>query len=290
MTKAICFSKQNLAKYSNEDIGFTAHVQGASIKGYYDVVVFDKEHENELSAYNDKLHENIYKIAIIDSEIEANTLECSSCDAWILSSKLENLCKLIESQKIRTLMSKKVNEDKEIFSQIVADNDLNAKSLDLLIQNLKNATSQIKSIFEEQVSEMKHIHSEIKSIREHLDDSATPLVYEDIKVAARKTDDLLGRTDEVIKAMFGFVHILQCEDRLSQIADGIKNVLNVENDMIQKTGTELTDEKLRELQAALTGFFTIEEQRALAMGKECVENLAGCGKIDKNEEISIELF
>jgi hypothetical protein len=290
MTKVFYFSNFDLTSYSCDFVNFVGYEIGTPIVGYYDAVVFDKDDAVLFDANIDKFHEHIYKIAIINNENEAKELDSAFCDAWVLSDRLGSLCKLVESQKIRNLMTKKVNEDKEILSQIIADNDINARSLELIMLNLKKSTTQIKAIFEEQVGEMKHIHSEIQNVRECLKDQISPPACQDVVGAAQRTEDLLGRTDEVIKAMFGFVRILQCEDRISQMVDGIKNVLEVENDMIGKTGIQLSHEKLSELQSALVGFFTIDEQRALAHGERDLSRLVECGESGISDDDAIELF
>lgn len=289
MIRALCFNNTDMSVYSNDSVLFQKFSTDNSVEFYVDIVILDENSRDLFEEHNCKFQKNVYKIIVVDEEpncIDAQT----KYDAWILADKIENIHKLIKAGMDRIKMAKELDSSNKILMQMFADNEIKEKSYELVLLNLKKATAQVKSIFEKQVDEMKSIHSDIKNIRLHLQDEYSPPSCSDVVGAAKQTDMLLSRTDDVIKAMFGFIRILQCEDRLTQMLDGLKNLLNLENDLITQHGISLSRSDLLLLTSSLETLFTIQEQRDIAKGLDDLESMISCGDITESEPEEIELF
>lgn len=289
MTKALYFTDFDFAQMNSGEVEFVKFSTNISTDTYFDVVIVDAKCEKELRSNKDKLQQNIYKIIVINSEDEISQASEHN-DAWILSDKIDNIQKLIKVAKERLRISKELHQSKRMLSQLKANINITDKSCDLILLNLKKATSQIKNIFEAQTGEMKTIRTEIKTLISHLNDEINPPTNEVLMSAASQTEEILARTDDVIGAMHGFIRILQCEDRLSQMLAGIKNLLNLEDEMMEEFGIHISKEEISQLSSSLEALFSLPEQRDIAMGATDLEKMISCGDITESVPEEIELF
>ncbi len=289
MIKALVCIDSDLSKYNTDEIGFVQLSNELNNDTYFDVVVLNKQSDIKVLGDFEKLNKYIYKIVVVENETDLNTIGFKT-DAWVLLSKLENICKPIKAGLSRINLAKEHHNANKILAQISANNDISNKSCDLILLNLTRATSQIKTIFEEQVNEIRSIHNDIKGVRKFLQDEYSPPSCSDVVSAASQTDLILTRTDEVIKAMFGFIRILQCEDRLSQMLGGLKNLHNLESDLIKQYGIELPHDELLKLASSLEALFTVQEQRDIAKGDTDLEKMITCGDVVESIPEEIELF
>ncbi|MEY4504052.1 MAG: hypothetical protein RL154_345, partial [Pseudomonadota bacterium] len=128
------------------------------------------------------------------------------------------------------------------------------------------------------------IHQEIKETRYDLTtarDTTDILQRESLLDESISTaDNILVRADSVISAMYGFVGILQFEDRLSQILDGMVRVLNNCSANILELGFSLDGAKEKELRDLVVNFYTVQEQRDFALGLEVKPRYCDAPSID----------
>ena len=62
--------------------------------------------------------------------------------------------------------------------------------------------------------------------------------------------------------------ILQCEDRIFQMIDGIENSIKAQNDKFEKYRIEIEEEFKASIRHDMIKFYTIQDQRDLALGNE----------------------
>jgi len=289
MVRVVFFTQTDFCKFNDIDVEFIPFSAENIKDRYFDIAITDKTSYDIFSQNLANMQEYIYKIAIVDDKSEIDFV-CKNHNAWILSTKIANIHKLIKASLDRIKIAKDLNASNKILKQVLADNNIGTKSCDLVLLNLKKATLQVKNIFEIQVEEMKNIHNDIKAVRSNLQDDFTPPICIDVQGAARQTDSILIRTDSVIKEMYGFIRILQCEDRIAQMLDGIKNLLNLEAELIRQQGIDITKNELLHLTDSLEVLFTLQEQRDIAKGETDIDKMVACGSTIDSEPEEIELF
>lgn len=234
---------------------------------YSVVVVVAKSDElsNVLNAIDKR---TTFVIGVVDNGDETIHLKGLS-DAWILSSSIEKLPQLIESYKVLIDNRIAVRDSLIALGTIAMHEGVHKENLGAIKTIMQQTTSEIETIFKSRVEEMKAIHTDAQYTEKQLSllrENMQPQEFYDLEEAWESTRSIVSRTDEVIKAMFSFVTVLQCEDRLTQMMDGIATIMS---DDVQKIGEfypfdapELYEKFKRDLQ----GFYTIQEQRDFVMG------------------------
>jgi hypothetical protein len=152
---------------------------------------------------------------------------------------------------------------------------------------MRESTKEIETIFEARVNEMRAIHNDTQSVHEQLTrlkEQIAPEVFEDLQSSWEITQSILKRTDDVIKAMFGFISVLQCEDRISQMIDGIGSIMNDDIQLANENGYYVSYAHEMELKNRLIPYYTIQDQRDYVLGEE--DAMKGC----KPESVDIDDF
>lgn len=224
--------------------------------------------------YNPKETFLIAALKNIDTEKEFVPEEF---DAWINRYSLNELPKMLEAYNDRIENKIKLREQRELIERLWVDTSVHNANLDGIKQNMQESTKDIERVFEERVEEMKDIHKDINMSLQNLTsfrEQMAPQAFLELEDSWKMTESILQRTDEVIKAMFGFIVILQCEDRISQMIDGIKRIMDNDIEFAKNSGYDIEPDYLSELKKRLLQFYTIQDQRDYANGNE--NAMQGC--------------
>ena len=206
-------------------------------------------------------------------------------DAWILRSSLLKLPSMLEAYDSYIEQKIKLRVQREIIERFSVDTSVHNANLDGIKLNMQESTREIETIFEERVEEMREIHRDAKGAHEKLTvlkEQTAPAAFAELEDSWSMTESILARTDEVIKAMFGFIMVLQCEDRISQMIEGIEKIMQDDVAFAELNGFSVKDELKTELKKRLIAFYTIQDQRDYASGIE--DAMQGCNIEQPNIE------
>jgi hypothetical protein len=240
-----------------------------------DVMICGLEHiEHALALANPQ--ECLFIIALDDFKYE-HQLVPSIFDAWIDSKKLDKLPLMLDAYKSHIEQKAKVRQQREVINRLSVDTSVHFANLDGIKLSMRESTKEIENIFEERVEEMRSIHRDTEKAYEkltNLKEQMVPQEFADLEESWNMTESILSRTDDVIKAMFGFITVLQCEDRITQMIEGIEKIMDDDITYMSENGCNLTlgdEDKLKE---RLVSFYTIQDQRDYAQG---IDNaMQGC--------------
>lgn len=250
-----------------------------------DVIVCGLEHIEHAGAIANP-EETFFIIALNDSEHEKPLIP-SAFHAWISRSRLERLPEMLEIYSANIDKKSAIRETRVLVERLIVDTSVHYANLDGIKKSMRESTGEIEVIFEARVQEMRSIHADTKSAHEQLTrlkEQIIPEVFEDLQSSWEITQSILKRTDDVIKAMFGFISVLQCEDRISQMIDGIGKIMNDDIKLANENGYYASYANEAELKNRLIPYYTIQDQRDYAMGEE--EAMKGC----KPESVDIDSF
>ena len=206
-------------------------------------------------------------------------------DAWILRSSLLKLPSMLEAYDSYIEQKITLRTQREIIERFSVDTSVHNANLDGIKLNMQESTKEIENIFEERVEEMRKIHRDAKGAHEKLTvlkEQTAPAAFAELEDSWSMTESILARTDEVIKAMFGFIMVLQCEDRISQMIEGIEKIMQDDVAFAELNGFSVEDELKTELKKRLIAFYTIQDQRDYASGIE--DAMQGCNIEQPNIE------
>jgi hypothetical protein len=206
-------------------------------------------------------------------------------DAWILRSSLLKLPSMLEAYDSYIEQKITLRTQREIIERFSVDTSVHNANLEGIKLNMQESTKEIENIFEERVEEMREIHRDAKGAHEKLTvlkEQTAPAAFAELEDSWSMTESILSRTDEVIKAMFGFIMVLQCEDRISQMIEGIEKIMQDDVAFAELNGFSVKDELKTELKKRLIAFYTIQDQRDYASGIE--DAMQGCNIEQPNIE------
>jgi len=206
-------------------------------------------------------------------------------DAWILRSSLLKLPSMLEAYDSYIEQKIKLRVQREIIERFSVDTSVHNANLEGIKLNMQESTKEIENIFEERVEEMRKIHRDAKGAHEKLTvlkEQTAPAAFAELEDSWSMTESILSRTDEVIKAMFGFIMVLQCEDRITQMIDGISKIMEDYVEFASQSGYYVPVTVENELKKRLIAFYTIQDQRDYASGIE--DAMQGCNIEQPNIE------
>ncbi len=203
-------------------------------------------------------------------------------DAWVsaqeqsLGENLYDVCRQSRREMDRIALLRRAGA--QLASQGYLSR-LNEQNLQMIKTKMQHSTSEIRGIFKSEIERMRSVYADLEATRHTIaklqDQSKEDLI---LAQSIDRTEDILARTGDIIKNMHGFVGILQCEDRISQMIDGIVCVLSREFEM---DGT-LDATKEQEIKARVMECYSIQEQRDMLMDKEV--DMKGCENTESEEE------
>lgn len=230
--------------------------------------------------------ETFFIIALNDP-VHEKELVPATFHAWIGRNRLYRLPQMLDEYTHMIDKKAEVRAGRSIIERLMVDTSVHKANLDGIKKSMSQSTKEIEMIFEARVEEMKLIHQDTQSTHEQLTrlkEQIVPEVFEDLESSWEMTESILKRTDNVIKAMFGFISVLQCEDRITQMIDGIEKIMNDDIQMANDNGYFVSYANEVELKQRLLPFYTIQDQRDYVMGEE--DAMKGC----KPENVDIDDF
>lgn len=267
---------------SVEEVGYTLSLEGAEAS---DVLVCGLEHIEYAGALVNP-QECFIIVALENPDMERHLVP-NTFNAWINRNKLERLPEMLSAYGSHIDEKIKLKETHGLLERLVVDTSVHCANLGEIKLNMRSSTKEIEKIFEERVEEMRVIHHDVTTAHDKLTalkDQIVPKEFNDLQESWEMTQSILTRTNEVIKAMFGFITVLQCEDRISQMIEGIEHIMNDDIRHITENGFILTPEMEVKCKERLIPFYTIQEQRDYAMGKSISSQ--GC----QHEQVDIDDF
>lgn len=233
-----------------------------------DIIICGIEHTSFATVLVNPL-ECLLIVALHDPKSE-QSLVPDIFDAWIDRSRLEALPTMLKAYDAHIEQKIRCKEQRELIERFSIDTSVHSANLDGIKLNMQESTKDIEQIFEDRVEEMRAIHKDAKEAYEKLTllkEQTAPSAFVELEDSWNMTSSILSRTDEVIKAMFGFIMVLQCEDRITQMIDGIARIMQDDIDFAQQNGYIVSSELEERLKQRLIPFYTIQDQRDFANGK-----------------------
>jgi hypothetical protein len=250
-----------------------------------DVMICGLEHVEYAGALANP-QECMFIVALHDAKHE-HYIVPSTFDAWIDRKKLDKLPLMLDAYKLHIEQKAKVRQQREIIERLSVDTSVHHVNLDGIKLSMRESTKEIESIFEERVEEMRDIHKDTEKAHEkltNLKEQMVPQEFADLEESWNMTESILSRTDDVIQAMFGFITVLQCEDRITQMIDGIEKIMDDDIAYMSENGCNLIPADEDKLKERLISFYTIQDQRDYVQG---IDNaMQGC----KAKQADIEEF
>ena len=240
-----------------------------------DVMICGLEHLSFATALVNS-NECLLIIALHDPKNEQSFVP-NIFNAWIDRARLDKFPAMLEAYDSHIEQKIKVREQRELIERFSVDTSVHNANLDGIKLNMQESTREIESIFEERVEEMREIHRDAKGAYDKLTilkEHTAPAAFAELEDSWNMTSSILGRTDEVIKAMFGFIMVLQCEDRITQMIDGISKIMENDVEFASQSGYYVPVTVENELKKRLIQFYTIQDQRDYANGVE--DAMQGC--------------
>lgn len=253
----------------------------------YDVLLCGLDHVDYAEMLAD--HKESFLIVALENPDAERFLVPNTFHAWIDINRPECLPEMLEAYANIIEEKRSYRKISEMLEKFVVDSSVHGANLDGIKLSMRESTQEIEKIFEERVKEMRAIHSDTAVAHKKLSELKERIIPEEFKELEESwntTQSILSRTDEVIVAMFEFVTILQCEDRITQMIDGIGKILNRDIEDAKAKGCAVSLSKEARLKERLAEFYTIQEQRDYAMGQDDAMQ----GRTCKRDAIDIEEF
>jgi len=254
-----------------------------------DVLICEFEHAEYADALTDP-QETLFVMALDNPKEQKHSVP-EIFDAWVDKAKIQSvLPTMLERYKTQIEQKIKLRKQRVMIERLSVDTSVHYANLDGIKYSMRDSTKEIESIFEERVEEMRSIHKATQEAHEKLTNLKSKMVpqeFEELEESWNMTESILGRTDEVIKAMFGFITVLQCEDRITQMIDGIGNIMNNDLEYLFKEEVFVKSSDEVKLKERLVEFYTIQDQRDYVQGIDTA--MQGC-KPKQTEMEEILLF
>ena len=210
---------------------------------YVDVVIVTTETLFDFEDNRKKLkNHNPFILAILDSEDDYDVFKNFGADSWIMDNSLDLIEELLQTYHKNISSRKKSYEFVSLLETIKVFNEVNIENVDLIKNIIENSSVDIE----------KNFNSNLKQLK--LLDNAEDLI---------KMKDSLR---EILESLKDNIRILQCEDRLVQILDGLNGVFGDIDDKINNLS--ITPSNIDDIKAELVKFYTVQDQRNIALGSE----------------------
>lgn len=267
------------------DIGYTPV---SAEESDCDVMICGLEHIEYAGALANP-YESFFIVALDNPEHERHLVP-STFSAWIDRKCLHRLPSMLDAYRSQIEQKGKIRALHTMLQRFSVDTSVHYANLEGIKLNMRESTKEIETIFEERVEEMKAIHRDTTETHEKLTalkEQIVPKEFNELEESWNMTQSILNRTDEVIKAMFGFIMVLQCEDRITQMIDGIGKIMDDDIRHASELGNTIPLDQEIKLKERLVPFYTIQDQRDFVQGKE--DAMQKC-KPDQSEIDEFTLF
>ena len=270
---------------SLEDSGYTLV---SADENDCDVMICGLEHVEYAGALVNP-HESFFIVALDNPDHEIHLVP-SPFVAWIDRKRLYRLPSMLDAYRSHIDQKSKTRALRGTLQRFSVDTAVHYANLDGIKLNMRESTKEIETIFEERVEEMRAIHRDTTMAHEKLTalkEQIVPTQFNELEESWNMTQSILNRTDDVIKAMFGFIMVLQCEDRITQMIDGIGKIMEDDINYAAEAGCVVAPDKEASLKERLVPFYTIQDQRDFVQGKD--DAMQKC-KPDQSEIDEFTLF
>lgn len=237
---------------------------------YFDIAIFDESTHLDFEDYRDVSENvNIFTIAVLDSTNSLDKFK-DNTKAWILKDNVFKLDKLLLKIRDELLLKKELYYAKEGLSKLVVSNIAHVQNIDMVKKLINESTTAIAKNFESRVNEIREIDSYIGDIMHKINISINKLDGDkgELVKSLESTKQIHEHMKKIIKSLFSYVSILQCEDRLFQILDGVSSIMKDTQYLEKEDFLNIDREKKEDLLRDLVRFYTIQEQRDFAMGMQ----------------------
>ena len=276
MVKILSFLDDDagLNVFNSENVQVIKQSSDMDYNEYYDIIIYDTLSFISFEEIRLKLsNKKIYRIAILDDMDELDIFKNFKTDAWLLKDKVStHFQELLDNLKDDLKLRLEIYAYIDRLEKITIHNDIHTESFDILKSTIKNATKSIEKNFEARVKEIREtnedltlLKEEINAVKEVLDDE--PLLINPVHTL----EQIVGKNDDTIKSLFEFVMILQCEDRIEQLVDGILNIVKEDIKQIKSLDIEISDELKKKIKLRMVDSFYLQEQRDIALDVESKE-------------------
>lgn len=213
-------------------------------------------------------HDTFFIVALNDPIKELKHVP-KKFDAWIDITKIDSLPTLLAAYD--TLIKRKEQQRfmRNALQNFMVNSNVHKSNLESIKGVIRSSSHEIETIFESRVDDLKSVKESIdtslvkaSSLLDRLTDEEKVLLGEIIGL----NETSQSQVANIMKAMRGFIIVLQCEDRISQMLDGISNIIDHDIHEVQSNGLYVPLDKEAPIKASLANFYTIQEQRDFAMG------------------------
>ena len=179
-------------------------------------------------------------------------------------------------QKIQTILESKYEVfdiKKELYNaqsqlqKAKLANDVHIASLSIIKHTLSQSTLKLKEFFKDDIRKLKNILS----------------IIENINIEDQNLRQLMIDTTQDLKNMHDNITILQFEDILIQMIDGMENLITDQNQNLDSKAIVFDNTKISLCKEELLKFYTIQKQRDYLLGIEIADILHN----DESDAITI---
>jgi hypothetical protein len=247
---------------SDDAFSITRFIDVKSTEEYFDIALFDKDSILEFKDFKEiSINHDIFRVIVVDDSSNANKYK-DDADAWISSSSLEKLSSFFVNLKAELSVRKDLFFAKKNLEKAFVGNFVNLDSISLIKDEISQATKKLSVSFENRINELRDIDGSVGAIKLSLKkiektNCENDEVQKSLKMAQEVSESLSHSIDELMK----HVQILQCEDKIFQLFDGIINVLNDVDTSLQNSNFHIDETRKGELMKKLVKFYYIQEQR-----------------------------
>jgi hypothetical protein len=215
-------------------------------------------------------HDTFFIVALNDPIKELPHVP-KNFDAWIDAKKLSTLPTLLTAYEALIGRKEQQRFTRNSLQSFMVNSNVHKSNLEAVKSVIRSSSLEIETIFESRVSDLKTMEQSVESSLEKINtfiDTTTSQDKSLLEEVATLNKEIQTQLTETMKAMRGFIVVLQCEDRISQMLDGIGNIIDHDIQEIESNGLYVPLDKEAPIKASLADFYTIQEQRDFAMGVE----------------------
>lgn len=215
---------------------------------FYDILIMDIDFVDTFDVVvTAQANNNIISICLVDSLEQLAHCKKLGFDAWILKPHYESLNNIIiKFEKTIKINFKHYKNLQNIIENNIF-NEVNLISLDMIKKHINKATTSIEENFEHNIQLLKDTIGTTRNA---------------------KTKETLT---VVLESLHRYISILQFEDEVFQMMDGIKNIISQSMQNANTMDLVINEEKWLDFRKSLASYYTIQDQRDVVLGIETKE-------------------
>jgi len=263
MIKIISFINSNLALTSKR-IKIIDFNDTLETRIFYDGVIFDDNTKDKFDDfYSNFSYKGIYTI-LITKHPKHNK---NRYNLVIKSQHIQKIQTILESKYEVFDIKKELYNAQSQLQKAKLANDVHIASLSIIKHTLSQSTLKLKEFFKDDIRKLKNILS----------------IIENINIEDQNLRQLMIDTTQDLKNMHDNITILQFEDILIQMIDGMENLIIDQNQNLDSKAIVFDNTKISLCKEELLKFYTIQKQRDYLLGIEIADILHN----DESDAITI---